>query len=53
MFRKTKGAFTLSSKQSREFYLLDDFARRLFDKFASSKAAKAAFLLDEQTRRLN
>jgi hypothetical protein len=35
--------------------MLDEFARRVFDKFASSKASKSAFLLDEfaQTRRLN
>jgi hypothetical protein len=39
---KYKGAFTLSSKV--ESSMLDEFARRVFDKFASSKAAKSAFL---------
>jgi hypothetical protein len=39
-------------EQSVEFDVLDEFARRLFDKLASSKAAKAAFLLDEFARRL-
>jgi hypothetical protein len=46
-----KVRFTI--EQSVEFYLLDELARRVFDKFASSKAAKSAFLLDEFARRGN
>jgi hypothetical protein len=37
----------------RVLSMLDEFARRLFDKIASSKASKSALLLGEQTRRLN
>jgi CRP-like cAMP-binding protein len=33
--------------------MLDEFARRLFDKFAPSKAAISAFLLDKFARRAN
>jgi hypothetical protein len=33
--------------------MLDEFARRLFDKFAPSKAAISAILLDEFARRAN
>jgi hypothetical protein len=33
--------------------MLDEFARRIFDKFAPSKAAISAFLLDEFARRAN
>jgi hypothetical protein len=33
--------------------MLDESARRVFDKFASSKGAKSAFLLDEFARRSN
>jgi hypothetical protein len=32
-------------EKSGEFYLLDQFAQLLFDKFASSKVAELAFLL--------
>jgi hypothetical protein len=33
--------------------MLDEFARRVFDKFALIKAAISAFLLDEFARRAN
>jgi hypothetical protein len=33
--------------------MLDEFARRVFDKFAPSKAAISAFLLEELARRAN
>jgi hypothetical protein len=33
--------------------MLDEFARRVFDKFAPSKAAISAFLLDEFALRAN
>jgi hypothetical protein len=42
-------------EQSGEFNLLDEFARRVFDKLSSSKAVKSAFLLDKfaRARQLN
>jgi hypothetical protein len=33
--------------------MLDEFAQSVFDKLASSKATKTAFLLDEFNRRAN
>jgi hypothetical protein len=49
-FVSVKVRLQYTIEQSREFNLLDEYAWRVFEKFASTKVAKSVFLLDEFAR---